>query len=1329
MREHIILSDECKWNPLFPSSVDDLTTTIEEGVIVQSQTLANSSYAVHAQPDQDWLAKSTIVNPQSPLLTRSLVLIQKDTSASQDLENIPSIEKSASKELSGFANHPIDKQRVRNKGALFPRLGGRWNASNRNCSASFNSEYYASGSLMPIGKFQAKRMNRGRKLGMPFNAKPGSSYKSTPHSAEIVPRPKNIVADAKDQAKLCGNDFSSQPTIGLERSLPHLKEVITLIDVNDFDIGSDASFSPPNFNHPGFDFDASFPDCSTLSPIPSPIRDVIPIQVTNSSDISSAGRLLISDVDDASLHNSITDEFICEIITSRSSAEFEMKMYSGESVNNENCWLGSFSNSSNHYKSSPTSKKRLSMKARNLTTDGRKENVTVYDVNHTLPSNHEASQAKFKKLHQPRIRPLKRRSADKPLHNVITNQDANTTLSRDTGAVSMVVRYSDLNKSNLTAAKTQAQPSHMVVMFPEPIVGAEPHISCSNSGKIDEMTKNKRNVSRIDSAFSSKLVTNLNDSENQHTPIVEGGKATLDINQRIGKSGCYRQAKTTEADVNCADLSIKSQGSEAHVNATLLPKPITQINNLRSQFTSSSKANKFKEERKQRMRSSSRDTLTNLAAEGKSHAYEKNESQSRESQITSGLISEPIHQMKNLKSKYTTVDKGNKVKEERQQRADESYREHFTGIIEDIQIHADVIDRNKGNSSNVQPPQETKEYLRTRGNFKRKILSNSVRRTSTNILLQRHTKELKFRCKIDENSGVLCSSVIPPARYGYQTHLPSQVVKIGMDKIRQSLPTLSGSSINPKSTTHPSISRPQKVSDPLDEAIMDPIDRAVYRLASKAAIPIQAGGRRLLARKHYQRRLHSLIYLQSYFRRWRCEVYKFANQWAAIKVQSALRGWKPRCQFHMKKQACIKIQKHIRGYLAKVIVFDRLYKVIHIQAFWRGEMARWRSDQRRHSVCLIQSIFRRFFVELTLWKKFESATLIQSTYRRHLAQMNYQNDVISIVIVQTLVRRSIAMKEAFKAWNAKQNIAATQIQKTWKSFMARRGFKYLLNQSIAIQRMIRGFSCRRKIQHERLERHATTIQSQWRCYATNAVFYRDRLDIVTVQSVIRMHFSLQKVRIHRQMVTQAAIVIQSCWRRWHWEYERKRSASAATIQLTWRLWRQILLKRYIRAARLIQKCWRSHCDYIYFKLLDHGATGIQSLFRGYCVRQEANLQMGCAIIIQSAVRMWLGGRRARYQKLLFLLVTSHAHCRHENRNAIHIQRFWRKSWSMKKQQRAANSIIAFFLMVKYAVDQEVMRQKKGKSRNKVKGRESVGYGRCQKKRYDSKSVTHLQLEP
>ena len=82
--------------------------------------------------------------------------------------------------------------------------------------------------------------------------------------------------------------------------------------------------------------------------------------------------------------------------------------------------------------------------------------------------------------------------------------------------------------------------------------------------------------------------------------------------------------------------------------------------------------------------------------------------------------------------------------------------------------------------------------------------------------------------------------------------------------------------------------KPQKSSAALvSEADMDPIQRAGFRLLSKAAVPIQSGIRRYFGQKVAVDRMWAIIELQSYFRRWRCCAFLLAHVTSATVITAA----------------------------------------------------------------------------------------------------------------------------------------------------------------------------------------------------------------------------------------------------------------------------------------------------------------------------------------------------------------------------------------------------------------------------------------------------------
>lgn len=512
----------------------------------------------------------------------------------------------------------------------------------------------------------------------------------------------------------------------------------------------------------------------------------------------------------------------------------------------------------------------------------------------------------------------------------------------------------------------------------------------------------------------------------------------------------------------------------------------------------------------------------------------------------------------------------------------------------------------------------------------------------------------------------------------------SSVVHIGVAALhRERQRLISQGLATPAARPGSKISR-SRTADTVDESNMDPIQRAGYRLLSKAAVPIQAEIRRYLAQREAVDRMWALIQLQSYFRRWRCEAYRYAHTWAATKIQAAFRGWWARDKLDEKAFAAVEIQRVVRGHLSRIRVYDRFYSLVTIQCVVRGWICRTKARQRLGTIIILQSCCRRFLARLEVQKMHAAATAIQATYRGYSAQLHFQFDLVDVIIAQSIVRRWKACKIASCMRDEQRELSATTIQSAWRGFQAYSDFIFAIADVLVAQRTVRGWLSRRKSQRRRLEEQATKIQSQWRRYRSQMTTLYKLVHLIIVQSVVRRRLAMKRV-------SQLRIEI---W-------------AARTIQVRWRVLRWRREKKCQSAATTIQAAWRRFWGYSHYLILSYEVVRIQSCYRGHRARREANLQMGCAIIIQSMMRRLLGFKKAQQEKLVLVLVASGSECLRENYAARRIQRFWHTSLTTKRELRAAAVIHRFFAMVRIEVDREITRQrdkmnkkKGGKSRRK-----------------------------
>ena len=101
-----------------------------------------------------------------------------------------------------------------------------------------------------------------------------------------------------------------------------------------------------------------------------------------------------------------------------------------------------------------------------------------------------------------------------------------------------------------------------------------------------------------------------------------------------------------------------------------------------------------------------------------------------------------------------------------------------------------------------------------------------------------------------------------------------------------------------------------------------------------------------------------------------------------------------------------------------------------------------------------------------------------------------------------------------------------QAQKAYKITLVQRNVA-----SIMIQKWVRGYLARKKLQTLRIEKATITIQKHWRCYSKKKEYLGFRNRIILLQSNVRMWISVKAYRSQLAKRKEAAIIVQKYARR------------------------------------------------------------------------------------------------------------------------------------------------------------------------------------------------------
>jgi len=201
-----------------------------------------------------------------------------------------------------------------------------------------------------------------------------------------------------------------------------------------------------------------------------------------------------------------------------------------------------------------------------------------------------------------------------------------------------------------------------------------------------------------------------------------------------------------------------------------------------------------------------------------------------------------------------------------------------------------------------------------------------------------------------------------------------------------------------------------------------------------------------------------------------------------------------------------------------------------IQTLYRSVSSRQRFLRLKASATKVQRLYRGFFLRRWLAQLSLSATVIQSSWRRHSAQNSYLLELLdlkSAVLIQATFRmytqRMDYMIVKFAADKiqrctrgllvrldvATMNLAALDIQKTWRSYSCTVSFQRIINGVVNIQSLFRRANARKQFEEMRI--------LHW-----SDVCFRRR-KVVVIQKAIKEY-------MHRKQMHHAAAVIQSAFR-------------------------------------------------------------------------------------------------------------------------------------------------------------------------------------------------------
>ena len=395
-------------------------------------------------------------------------------------------------------------------------------------------------------------------------------------------------------------------------------------------------------------------------------------------------------------------------------------------------------------------------------------------------------------------------------------------------------------------------------------------------------------------------------------------------------------------------------------------------------------------------------------------------------------------------------------------------------------------------------------------------------------------------------------------------------------------------------------------------------------------------------RSVYLKQRQAVVVLQSHVRR--RNVQKMIAHWndSAAKVQSVYRMYQQRKQYQRMKQSVAVIEKYW-----KATLLTRNQRSVYLK--------------QRQAVVVLQSHVRRWQVQREIALENKAAIVIQLTYRCHLQKTKYSKTKASVSTLQlywrsTLLSRqcrntflqqkkaAILIQACLRRRNvqrmiANQHKAATTIQTVYRGYVQRGHYLEMKRSVRVIEKHRKAILMSRQCRAEylKIKDAAITLQSHWRRIRVQKVITCQHNAATVIQSLYKGH--LQKGRYYS--LKRSAIVLQYYWRatlqarHLRTDYLKyKRAVVIVQLHARRRAVERMMACRQ-HAATLIQASFRRYYQRKAYLKIKHSAAVIGCYWRatrlGKQCRDSYVCQQQAVITIQSHYRKWVVQKRLHSQ--------------------------------------------------------------------------------------------------
>jgi myosin heavy subunit len=432
---------------------------------------------------------------------------------------------------------------------------------------------------------------------------------------------------------------------------------------------------------------------------------------------------------------------------------------------------------------------------------------------------------------------------------------------------------------------------------------------------------------------------------------------------------------------------------------------------------------------------------------------------------------------------------------------------------------------------------------------------------------------------------------------------------------------------------------------------------------AQAALTIQSSWRGCIAQRTFRQAVSTAVEFQSLFRaystRKRFLESKIIRQKACIRIQAAWKCHKSRQAFVLSKLSIIRIQTGVRVYLAKSTskqiqhtLAQELIAARCIQTSWRCSAARNAFVVARSNAQLIQTVARGYCARRCFQERRQrlASTRIQASWKCCNARKKYDVTRMSILRLQSFARCALA-KSRRQNLLAEVVSAAVIIQSFSRRIFAQVKYVNTLRKIVLLQSLIRGISCRRRLNLAKACHKATTrIQCTWKARSMRIRYLRYLHGMVRAQSLFRGR--AVRAKEQRRKRETAALVLQRAWRRWtltkvyvayvsssiliqaisrgciarrrlsRLREQRCELAACVRIQAEWRAGVKRNRFNEMKSAAVVIKNYLRRCTETRRTIVQHiSAEKLQALVRGFIQRSVFQEMRRSAIQLQAFVRM------------------------------------------------------------------------------------------------------------